>query len=248
MISLQHAGLTDQGRVREKNEDNWVAFPEEGIFIVADGMGGQFAGEVASQLVVDRLPGLLRTAYPVQGGLSVPKIKNNLLKALTEMSLTMSAQARSKPELTGMGSTAVCAVFQDGYAYVGYLGDSRAYRFREGKLKRLTHDHSIAQLLIDAGELTEAEAMTHPGRSRLTRHVGMEGQPLPQMRDLRASPGDIFLLCSDGLTGMLADAEIEGMLGLDGGLEYKCRALVEAANSAGGHDNVTVLLIQVVEE
>jgi len=246
-LTIQCAGLTDPGRVREKNEDNWGADAELGLFMVADGMGGQFAGELASKVVVQMLPALIRQRLTGSQGWSMQRIKRQLLNAIAKLSSNLNEQTRNEPGLAGMGSTVVCALIRGRGAIIGYMGDSRAYCFRQGKLKCLTKDHTIAQLLLSSGEISVEEASDHPGRTRLTRSVGMDGLPLPQARNLTLKPGDLLLLCSDGLTAMISDPTIQSIL-LDGhSLEEKCSRLIAGANEAGGKDNITVVLLSVSE-
>jgi PPM family protein phosphatase len=168
-----------------------------------------------------------------------------LARAIVTLSTQLREQTRNEPGLAGLGSTVVCALVREDQALITYMGDSRAYRLRQGKLRQLTRDHSLVQLLLDSGKITAAEAATHPARGQLTRQVGMEGEPLPQTRLLKLQPGDLLLLCTDGLTGMLSDREIQAILREPVGLKTQCRRLIQAANKAGGRDNVTVVLVSV---
>ncbi len=245
-LTVRYAGLTDVGRVRRTNEDNWTADPEQGLFVLADGMGGESAGELASKAVVMALPGLVRQCLGAMESLPKRRAPRQMKKAIATLSTQLRRVTQSEPGLEGMGSTVVCALARGDQALVAHMGDSRAYRLRAGLLKRLTRDHSLVRLLLDSGDITSEEAATHPARGRLTRSVGMQGQPLPEARLLRLKPGDLLLLCTDGLTGMLSDQRIQSMLNESASLETHCQRLVAAANEAGGGDNVTVVLMSFV--
>jgi len=242
-LTVQHAGLTDVGRVRQTNEDNWTANPEQGLFIVADGMGGQFAGALASKAVVETLPGMVRNSFETMEGLPSSLARRRMAKAVAALSTQLWQQTRNEPGLEGMGSTVVCALVRGNQVLIAHMGDSRAYRLRAGRLKQLTKDHSLVELLVSSGDITPEQAATHPARGRLTRNVGMDGEPLPQTRLLNLKIGDQLLLCTDGLTGMLSDLQIQSILNKSAPLESHCQRLVDAANQAGGKDNVTVLLL-----
>jgi len=246
--TVQYAGLTDLGRVRQTNEDNWTAEPKQGLFIVADGMGGEFAGALAAKAVVATLPGLVRKYLGTMEALSNGRVGRRMAKAIAELSAQLRQQTQNEPGLDGMGSTVVCALVRGSKTLVAHMGDSRAYRMRAGRLKQLTEDHTLIQLLLHSGEITPEEAATHPALGRLTRCVGMPGEPLPQTRLLELSPGDLLLLCTDGLTGMLSNQQIFAVLKDPAPLETQCQRLVEAANEAGGKDNITVLLAQAVKD
>lgn len=242
-LTVQYAGLTDPGCVREKNEDNWAAVSEQGLFIVADGMGGEFAGALASKAVMATLPGLVKKAFGGMEGLPQGRAKRRMAKAIATLSTQLRQQTRNEPGLEGLGSTVLCALVRNNHVLLAHMGDSRAYRLRADHLKQLTQDHTLIRLLIESGDITPDQAATHPARGRLTRSVGMEGSPLPQTRLLKLMPGDLFLLCTDGLTAMLNELEIKSTLNNKASLEIRCRKLVDAANAAGGKDNITALLL-----
>jgi protein phosphatase len=245
-LTVRYAGLTDVGRLRQANEDNWTADPEQGLFIVADGMGGQFAGALASKAVVETLPGLVRQYFGALVGLPGSQASRRMAKAIAALSTQLRQQTQNEPGLEGMGSTVVCALVRGNQVLIAHMGDSQAYRLRAGRLKQLTKDHSLVELLLSSGDIAPEEAATHPARGRLTRNVGMDGEPLPQTRLLKLKTGDQLLLCTDGLTGMLNDEQIQSILNESAPLESRCQRLVDAANQAGGKDNVTTLLLSVV--
>ncbi len=238
------AGLTNQGRVRKQNEDNWFADPKQGLFIVSDGMGGHVAGELASRIVVEVLPPLLIQRLESIPNLSDPMaIIEIVLEALSELNDHVRDESGKHLGLSGMGATVVLALIRNTYALIAHVGDSRAYLLREGHLERLTKDHSLVQILIDAGELTPEDAITHPARSKITQYIGMKGDVLPEARIIDLLPDDRLLLCSDGLTGMVHDPAITELLLANPDPEKTCHALIETANIAGGRDNITVIVV-----
>jgi PPM family protein phosphatase len=243
---IRYAGLSDQGLVRENNEDNWSADDAQGLFIVSDGVGGQLAGEVASQIVVEALPVLLRERLAGIGDLSDVRAGELIIGALREFSNRVRSEAKGEAGIEGLGATVVLALIRDAFALIAHMGDSRAYLLRAGELRQLTNDHSIVQLLIEAGEIAPKQAHTHPSRGRLTRSVGMDGEPLPEAQCVALKPGDRLMLCSDGLTGMLSHETIRAIL--DGGLEPEtaCQRLIDKANAAGGRDNITTVVIDFI--
>lgn len=245
MTIIRHAGLTDQGRVRGENQDRWFAEPEQGLYMVADGMGGTFGGGLAAQVVVETLPRLLRKRMRDVGRLDQPKAKDLLLQALAELSDRLRDEARHEFGLGGLGSTVVLLSIRDQHAIVAHMGDSRAYLLRQAKLEQLTRDHTIVQVLLDCEEITSAETADHPARGQLTRFVGMNGEALPEARLMELALGDRLLLCSDGLTGMLSDERIRLALVEESSLENACHRLVAEANEAGGNDNISAVIVTV---
>jgi protein phosphatase len=243
MFNLTFAGLTDKGRLRDSNEDAWFADRQQGLFIVSDGMGGHAAGEVASGIVVQALPPLIQQRLQGLPPSSSPDIADVLVSAIRDLSEQVLEESRNHPALDGMGATIVLCLVQDRQAVIGHLGDSRAYLLRRHELHRLTRDHSIVQILIDAGEIREEEAPTHPARGKITRAVGMPGLALPDTKVLNLAAGDRLLLCCDGLTDMLTDDQIARILRTSDTPEVACRYLVEAANRAGGRDNITTVVM-----
>ncbi len=231
----ESAGRTDPGRVRRRNEDAFVLDPP--LFAVADGMGGAQAGEVASRLTAaafrefhdaDRLPPDERLQAIVQ-----------------EANRRIYERGRSDTGLSGMGTTVTAALLTGGKVTIGHVGDSRAYRIRNGSLEQLTDDHSLVGDLMRSGRLTPEEADAHPQRSVITRALGTDPEVDVDTLAVEAEPGDLYLLCSDGLTTMVADDDILGILAAAPTLDDAARALVRAANTGGGEDNVTVVLFRV---
>jgi len=252
MSRLVFSGLTDTGRLRKENQDKWLADEQLGLFLVADGMGGAFAGELASRIVVETLPLALRKklrrhsrarCHLAPQSLSSPKVQECLRDVLAGISNALRAQSQDQPGLHGMGATVVLALIRGTQALLAHLGDSRCYLLRGGKLECLTKDHTLVQLLLDTGEIKPDEAATHPARHKLTRFVGMPDEAQPDVRPVELAPGDTLLLCSDGLHGMLGDTELLAILTASRNPEESCRRLVAAANAAGGKDNIAVLVV-----
>lgn len=239
------AGLSHRGRVREQNEDALALLPEQGLFIVADGMGGHHAGELASRAVVTVLPKMLGPRAGSASSAEPRHLRKAAREAIGQLSLQLQAQSAGQPGLSGMGSTVVLAWVHGQFAVISNLGDSRAYLYRRRKLRQLTNDHSLVAILLRHGEITAAEAKNHPARGRLSRYVGMDGEARANVRVVRLEPGDRLLLCSDGLTGMIEDAAIAGILDAAEVPELACERLVRAANEAGGRDNITVLVVSI---
>ena len=236
----QIAGATDAGRVRRRNEDAFVCAPP--LFAVADGMGGAQAGEIASRLAASALRDEL--AHPPQAELA-PEAR--LRSVIQEANRRIFARAASDPRASGMGTTVTAALLVDDRVSIGHVGDSRAYRLRDGALEQLTEDHSLVADLVRSGRLTPEEAELHPQRSVITRALGTDAAVTVDSLTVDAQPGDVFILCSDGLTTMVDEETItRTILGAET-LEAAARALVEAANRGGGEDNVTVVLFSIQE-
>jgi protein phosphatase len=242
---LRHAALSDVGRLRQNNEDRWFADTEMQLYLVSDGMGGQMAGEMAARIVTEVLPTRLRTQLEDSPDFAHPKEIDRVLETVRELSRNVRSETAGQPGLAGMGATLVLLLVRGPQALLVHLGDSRAYRWRQGKLECLTRDHTLVQLLIEDGVLAPAQAAAHPARHQLSRFVGMPSEPLPEFRLLDLASGDRLLLCTDGLTSMLANDQVCRILSQEACLEHACLTLIEAANAAGGQDNVTVVLVEV---
>ena len=229
------ASATDAGRRRRRNEDSFVVEPP--LFAVADGMGGAQAGEVASRLAAAAF-----REYHEADGLD-PEAR--LAAIIQEANRRIYDRAQTDTEASGMGTTITAAlVARDGIA-VGHVGDSRLYRIRGGQLEQLTDDHSLVADLMRSGRLTPEEAESHPQRSVITRALGTDREVDVDTFAVDAEQGDVFLICSDGLTTMVADDEILRTLEASDGLQTAAKALVKAANRGGGEDNITVVLFAV---
>jgi PPM family protein phosphatase len=231
----ESTGRTDPGRVRRRNEDAFVLDPP--LFAVADGMGGAQAGEVASRLAA--------AAFREYHEADELAPDERLQAIIQEANRRIYERARADSDVSGMGTTVTAALLTGGGLTVGHVGDSRAYRIRNGELEQLTEDHSLVGDLMRSGRLTPEEADAHPQRSVITRALGTDPEVSVDTITVEAEPGDLFLLCSDGLTTMVADEDILGILSAAPTLDDAARELVRAANTGGGEDNVTVVLFRV---
>jgi len=227
----EQAFRTDTGRQRSANEDSF--FVRSPIFVVADGMGGAQAGEVASKAAAEAFDRDLPEAPPEQV----------LRETIESANRQIHELARTDPSRAGMGTTITAAIVnpESEEVCIGHVGDSRAYRLRGGKLERLTRDHSLVEEMRRKGQITDAQAEDHPQRSIITRALGPEPEVEVDVRTVPSAPGDVFLLCSDGLTTMVDDARIRAVLAQSASIEEAVRALVDDANRAGGRDNITAL-------
>jgi protein phosphatase len=216
---------------------------EQNLFIVSDGMGGHQAGEVASRAVVTVLPRMLEQQLASVNLTSSSKIEAILRETILELSQRLRDESSEQVVLKGMGATVALALLRGSFAYLAHMGDSRIYLFRQGNLTQLTEDHSIIALLLKNGAITPVEAQEHPAIGKLSRYVGMEGEVYPDVQTLSLQSGDRLLLCSDGLTSMVSDAQIAKLLQFYTETELACRGLVDTANAAGGKDNITVVVV-----
>lgn len=236
-------GLSDVGHCRETNEDQFFFDPSLGLYAVADGMGGHAAGEVASRLAVEAVAETFRlNGAPRDRRHAADKLR----AALAEANRRICESIRAHVEQRGMGTTLVALIIGDNHAIVGHVGDSRAYLLRDGRLERLTSDHSWVSEQVRAGLLTDDDAQRHPMRNIVTRALGSRDEVTADVAEHEIRPGDVFLLCSDGLNAMLTDDQIrEQLVRHAGDPEAACRALVAAANARGGEDNTTVIVLSV---
>ena len=232
-VSEQYA-VTDTGRQRRANEDSLLA--RSPLFVVADGMGGAQAGEVASRIAIESFqPGLRDDSQPELELAALVRAANSRIHELSHQNA----------EHAGMGTTLTAVYVGEGEVAIAHVGDSRAYCLRDGELLRLTDDHSLVDELLRQGRLTPEEAVEHPQRSVITRALGPEGSVEVDTRSFRARAGDVYLLCSDGLTTMLSEEEISALLLANPRLRDAGEALIAAANAAGGRDNITVVLLRL---
>lgn len=245
MSDLQIAGVTDPGRVREQNEDNIAMASEAGLVVVADGMGGHRAGEVASRLAVDTIrQHIIQVLADAAAGDNIESqaVREAILLANREI----YEHARANPDYAGMGSTVVVALFYGNKLCVGHVGDSRLYRFRDTILEQVTEDHSVVQELISRGLVTAEEARHTVGKNLVTRALGIDSVVEADISEHDVYDDDVYLLCSDGVNDVLADGDIELMLTEHGrNLETTARQMVDTANERGGPDNISVILVRV---
>jgi serine/threonine protein phosphatase PrpC len=241
------AGKSDVGRVRQGNEDSLFADEERGVFIVADGMGGHVAGEVASQIVTETVgPGVSRA---IAEGLGAAELEKRQLELIAEANRAIIERANNEPDKRGMGTTLtlLTLVPESGYLF-SQVGDSRGYLLRNGSLTQITRDHTVVQQQVDRGALTPEQARDHPLSHILTRALGTEAAVEADTYSDSLQAGDIFLLCSDGLSGMLRDDVIEEILSSPANdLQEVAELLVERANRSGGLDNITALVVKIEE-
>jgi len=234
---------TDIGKIRNENQDSFALEPEVGLFLVADGMGGHRGGAIAARIVADDLPVMIETRLGRLESPNVRTIRNLLRKAITEQNRQLRMEGHSEGGCKGMGATLAIALLHDCRAYVANLGDSRVYRLRRGRLRQLTKDHSVVGELIGKGQISPEDAQCHEAADQLTYYVGMEETVACYMRSFALQEGDRLLLCTDGLTGMVVDTEVAAILKSCTDPQHACDALVSAANTAGGEDNITIIVV-----
>jgi len=238
MYNIAFFGETDVGLKRLKNEDTFLISPQGGFCLVADGMGGAAAGELASHMFAETSMEILSEAVGRSTGNIIEQIQN----AFRVANERIFKYAKENPGYNGMGCTAELLRFSDECFVIGHIGDSRTYRFRNQHLEQLTQDHSIVQEKINKGLITPAESKNHPMRNVILRAVGVEKNLSPDIINGSRYPGDVFLLCSDGLTDMVAEEQIQEVLSLSIDLSEKTKKLIDIAKLAGGKDNITVVL------
>lgn len=250
-VELKYAVRTDTGMVRAQNEDAVELRPAHGVVVLADGMGGYRAGEVASgiatQVVADLLEkGLTDFEWSIAAERS-ERLVRMMTAAVEQANLSIYEQARRNPQqFAGMGTTLVSTIFHHDRLVIAHVGDSRAYRFRDNLLEQITRDHSQVQEQVDAGLLSKEEARFAPNRNLVTRAMGIDALVDVEVHEFAIKAGDLYLLCSDGLCDMLEDAEIAQLLEwLGSSIDTAAEALVKRANALGGLDNISVALIHV---
>jgi serine/threonine protein phosphatase PrpC len=233
LIISEQFHASDLGRQRQGNEDNY--FVRAPLFVVADGMGGAQAGEVASEMAVESFDRGLPDGSPADG----------LVSVIEDANRRIHDRSRAEAQRAGMGTTVTAAYVGESEVTIAHVGDSRAYVLRDGELTRLTRDHSLVGELVARGKLTEEQAETHPQRSVITRALGPEPEVQVDVQVNEARAGDLFMVCSDGLTSMVPEARVREILQTAGSLEEAGRELIGAANDAGGRDNITVILFRL---
>jgi protein phosphatase len=248
-MNYQFCVRTDTGLLRDNNEDSLLVDQASGLAVLADGMGGYNAGEVASSMTTRQIqqemaPWLAETGQQV----AAREIRRALEACVDNVNRTIFEAARDNEQYSGMGTTLVVGVFQPFRLVLGHIGDSRCYRWRDELLTQLTRDHSLLQEQIDAGLVTPEQAAFAPNRNLVTRALGVVDAVALDLAEHRVEPGDVFLMCSDGLSDMLSGGEIARVLAMDATLEQKADHLVDEANANGGRDNISVLLAQAGSE
>lgn len=236
---------TDPGLARENNEDSVTIDEPTRLGILADGMGGYNAGEIASGMATAFIKSELGRWLSQAGRhANAKEVRRAMEICVDNANRSIFNAANSNPQYSGMGTTLVLGVFQDTRLMLGHIGDSRCYRLREGELVQITKDHSLLQEQMDAGLITPEQAATSTNKNLVTRALGVEDAVLLEVNEHRVEPGDVYLMCSDGLSDMVDNDNIAQLLATDLPLEQKVVQLIDAANANGGRDNISVLLAQ----
>ena len=252
-MEVKAYGLSHVGRQRQHNEDSYLVADDAKLFLVADGMGGHAAGEIASRIAVDSISEfILHTkeddgTWPHAYDEHYKRSTNRLVAAVRMANTRVLEAMRKDARLRGMGTTVVACMADDDTMSFAHVGDSRAYLIRNGELSRITNDHSWVFEQVQAGMLTEAEAEKHPLRNVITRALGGALSVSPDASEIEVRKGDVYLLCSDGLTGMVPEEEILRVVTQNSdNLEKGCQELIDTANERGGLDNITAILVRAV--
>jgi len=245
------AGQTHVGMKRTHNEDNLLVMPEEQLSVVADGMGGHASGEIASQIAVDEMANFFlmtskdqEATWPFKMDKSRNYDENRLTTGIKLANIRIYERQNSDPKFRGMGTTIVSAYFTPKCTYIAHVGDSRSYFLRAGALKQLTEDHSLLNDYLRTKKLAPEEVESFPHKNVILRALGMKTTVQVDLLRIVPQPGDLFLLCSDGLSGMVSDAEIASILSSASDLDKTCSTLIQTANDYGGTDNITCVLIR----
>jgi serine/threonine protein phosphatase PrpC len=237
------AARTDVGVVRSGNEDSYLMADDRGLFVVADGMGGHAAGEVASEMAAR----LVAETYRPARGMSDDELMAQMVSAIRAANAAIFERTLQEHDKRGMGTTVTVLALLPRRYLIGQVGDSRAYVLRANTLTQVTKDHSYVQEQVDAGRLSPEEARVHPYANVITRCVGSNGDVVPDLYIGTLEAGDLLLLASDGLTGMMEDEDLQAILQQEGTLEERVDQLIAEANRRGGLDNITVILVQIEE-
>ncbi|MEN9797667.1 MAG: hypothetical protein RL653_1363 [Pseudomonadota bacterium] len=250
-MRIEVASITDVGMKRNHNEDNFGVVPEENLYVVADGMGGHSSGEVASKIAVEELAEFFRmtsrdqdATWPYKMDRARNYDENRLATGIKLANMRIHEQSSADPKLRGMGTTIVSVYFAGTTAYVGHVGDSRVYRFSRGELKQVTEDHSLLNDYLKSKKLTPEEIEAFPHKNVIVRALGMKDSVQVDVVRVEPQEGDIFLLCSDGLSGMVPDPLIRDTLTKTPDLDAASKQLIALANANGGLDNVTCVLVR----
>ncbi|MGE0331935.1 MAG: Stp1/IreP family PP2C-type Ser/Thr phosphatase [Ramlibacter sp.] len=236
---------TDPGLARENNEDSVTVDEPTRLGILADGMGGYNAGEIASGMATAFIKSELGRWLSQAGRhANAKEVRRAMEICVDNANRSIFNAANSNPQYSGMGTTLVLGVFQDTRLMLGHIGDSRCYRLRDGEFVQITKDHSLLQEQMDAGLITPEQAATSTNKNLVTRALGVEDAVLLEVNEHRVEPGDVYLMCSDGLSDMVDNENIAQLLATEVPLEQKVVQLVDAANANGGRDNISVLLVQ----
>jgi serine/threonine protein phosphatase PrpC len=247
LINLQIAYQSSTGKVRDKNEDAVGAFKNKSglvLALITDGIGGNNAGEVASQMVVTHMG----EAFEATTISSLDKIETWFENQLTKENTAIIDESNTDSRLHGMGTTIVAALIDGKRSLIANIGDSRGYVYSNGQFTQITEDHSYVNELVKHGDITPDQAKTNPYKNIITKSLGINSDSAADFKPYTAQPGDQIMLCTDGLTNMVDDSDIEKILSMDDELQSKCDMLITTANENGGLDNITVLLAQYNSE
>lgn len=245
LYSVTAYARTDVGLIRENNEDVWAVLPEQKTYLLADGMGGHAAGEIAAQKAVEILSALIAKAFGKKKKISLKETKRRLDQLIKQTNLAVHEKAKSDREFKGMGTTICCTYFHDEGLIYAHVGDSRIYRLHQNTLVQLTQDHSLVSELIELGELSARQAKGCDYKNIITRAIGTEAWVEPTIENCPLSVGDQILMCSDGLSDLLTHIEIEDILINAPNIEKAVGMLIDKAKERGGHDNITAILLLV---
>ncbi|MBM4395480.1 MAG: Stp1/IreP family PP2C-type Ser/Thr phosphatase [Deltaproteobacteria bacterium] len=251
-MKLRFAGRTDVGRKRSHNEDRYLVQPEDDLFVVCDGMGGHASGEIASQLACDEVGGFFRTSrgdgditWPYKPDKRLNEYESRLSVGIRWANFRVFEKASSSLQFKGMGTTCVSIHMANGSCAIAHVGDSRAYRIRDGAIEQMTEDHSLLNDYKKLAQLSEEEIKNFPHKNIIVRALGMKETVLVDTRVEEMRSGDVYLLCCDGLSGEVEDPEmLESVQAARGDLDRACADLIDRANRHGGRDNITVVLVQ----
>lgn len=238
---------TDKGRRRDRNEDSLFVMPRENIYIVADGVGGQNSGELASSMAVKTIAEYIKSK-PLQDTEDEEELKGYFLDCMKNANQVIYETARLSRENAGMATTAVMLYLTNGNAYIINVGDSRAYICRNGQISQITEDHTYVNELVKGGSITKEQAVLHPQKNMITRALGGEEKILPDFYHIKTLKDDIIILCTDGLYGEVSEEEICGMAAASNSMNVLSKNLVQRANRNGGNDNITVICLKILQE
>lgn len=238
-------GLSDVGLIRQNNEDVWGEIPELRLYALADGMGGHRAGEIAARKAVDTLLELVQQAHYHKRKCSLHKMRDTISHSFEQVNTAVYQLSRDDEHLKGMGTTLCSVYFHEQGVICAHVGDSRIYRLRDKKLEQLTSDHSLLRELIELGQLNDQQASEFLYRNIITKAIGTEPTVEPSVCAFDAAVGDIYLMCTDGLSDLVSHQELEAILNREKSLSKACHKMVNTAKERGGFDNITVVLMQI---
>lgn len=245
---IESFGLSEIGLVRHNNEDAWAELPDIGLYVLADGMGGHQAGEVASRETVEAVCRVLKRKYPSLNAAPLSEVRELVRQAIMHVNKVIYRMGRAKPEMRGMGTTLCCVLFHGDGIVLAHVGDSRIYRLRGAKLDLLTKDHSLLCDLVDSGQLSQQQATDFLYKNIITKAVGTEPKLEPTVESKRVLPGDIYIMCSDGLSDPIEPEEITAIVRAGTSIDVAGKQLIDLALKRGGRDNITLVIVKVTSK